>query len=55
MLDDFRHAYRRLRSRPALMLAAAAMLALGIGLTTAMFTIVDALILRPVPFTDADR
>ena len=55
MLDDLRHAYRRLRSRPALMLAAAAMLALGVGLTTAMFTVVDALILRPVPFTDADR
>jgi putative ABC transport system permease protein len=55
MLDDLRHAYRRLRSRPALMLAAAAMLALGIGLTTAMFTVVDALILRPVPFTDAGR
>ena len=37
------------------MLAAAAMLGLGIGLTTAMFTVVDALILRPVPFHDADR
>jgi predicted permease len=37
------------------MLAAAAMLALGIGLTTAMFTVVDALILRPVPFRDAAR
>jgi predicted permease len=55
MLDDLRHAYRRLRSRPALMLAAAAMLALGIGLTTAMFTVVDALVLRPVPFRDAGR
>lgn len=31
------------------------MLGLGIGLTTAMFTIVDALILRPVPFHDPDR
>src|SRR6185369_788363 len=55
MLDDLRHAYRRLRSRPALMLAAAAMLALGIGLTTDIFTVVDALVLRPVPFRDADR
>src|SRR6266540_181219 len=55
MLDDLRHALRRLRSRPGLMLAAAAMLSLGIGLTTAMFTVVDALILRPVPFRDADR
>ena len=55
MLDDLRHALRRLRSRPALILAAAAMLGLGIGLTTAMFTLVDALVLRPVPFRDAER
>ena len=55
MLDDVKHACRRLRSRPAMMIAAAAMLGLGIGLTTAMFTVVDALILRPVPFRDADR
>src|SRR5258708_7297918 len=53
--DDARHAYRRLRSRPAMIFTAAAMLALGIGLTTAMFTVVDALILRPVPFRDAGR
>src|SRR5688500_611688 len=53
--DDIRHALRRLRSRPGVMLAAAVMLGLGIGLTTAMFTVVDALILRPVPFRDPDR
>lgn len=53
--DDVRHALRRLRSRPGVMLAAAVMLGLGIGLTTAMFTVVDALILRPVPFRDPDR
>lgn len=55
LIDDLRHAVRRLRSRPAMMLAAAAMLGLGIGLTTAMFTVVDALIVRPVPFKDPDR
>lgn len=54
-IDDVRHAWRRLRSRPGVMLAAAVMLGLGIGLTTAMFTVVDALILRPVPFRDPDR
>ena len=53
--QDVRHAVRRLRSRPATSLAAIGMLGLGIGITTAMFTIVDALILRPVPFRDADR
>jgi predicted permease len=55
LIDDVRHAFRRLRSRPGVMLAAAVMLGLGIGLTTAMFTVVDALILRPVPFHEPDR
>ena len=53
--QDVRQAVRRLRSRPATSLAAIGMLGLGIGITTAMFTIVDALLLRPVPFRDADR
>ena len=53
--QDVRQAVRRLRSRPVTSLAAIAMLGLGIGITTAMFTIVDALLLRPVPFRDADR
>ena len=53
--QDVRHAVRRLRSRPVTSLAAIGMLGLGIGITTAMFTIVDALLLRPVPFRDADR
>jgi predicted permease len=55
LTDDIRHAVRRLRSRPAVMLAAVIMLGLGIGLTTAMFTVVDALVLRPVPFRDPER
>jgi hypothetical protein len=54
-VDDLQHAYRRLRSRPAMMLAAASMLALGVGLTTGMFTVIDALMLRPAPFRDPDR
>lgn len=48
-IDDLRQAWRRLRSRPATVMAAAAMLALGIGLTTAMFTIADTLLFRPIP------
>ena len=55
LLDDLKHAYRRLRSRPAMMVAAASMLALGVGLTTGMFTVIDALMLRPAPFRDSDR
>jgi predicted permease len=54
-MDDLRHGWRRLRARPGTALLSLAMLALGIGLTTAMFTLVDALILRPVPFHDPDR
>ncbi len=53
--DDVHLAWRRLQSKPGLMLAAAAMLALGIGLTTAMFTIADTLLLRPVPFREPDK
>jgi predicted permease len=52
--QDARHACRGLWRRPALSAAAIAMLALAIGITTAMFTVVDALILRPVPFSQPD-
>jgi predicted permease len=48
--QDLRHAVRALRAHPGFTLAVAGMLGLAVGITTAMFTIVDALILRPVPF-----
>lgn len=47
---DVRYALRALWSHPAFSLTAVVMLGLAIGITTAMFTLVDALILRPVPF-----
>ena len=52
---DVAFALRGLRHRPIAGLGAVAMLALGIGVTTAMFTVIDALILRPVPFTEPDQ
>lgn len=52
MIDDLRHALRRLRSRPALLATIVAMLGVAIGVTVAMFTVVDALILHPAPFRD---
>ena len=52
---DTRFAARNVRRRPLRFLAAAGMLGLAIGLTTSMFTIVDALVLRPVPFSKADQ
>jgi putative ABC transport system permease protein len=53
--DDLRHGLRRLYARPAVVAAAAGMLALGVGLTTTMFTLADSLLLRPVPFRDPQR
>ncbi|HLI84656.1 MAG TPA: ABC transporter permease [Bryobacteraceae bacterium] len=52
---DVRYALRRLRQSPAFTLAAAVTLALGIGSTTAMFSVVDSALLRPLPYTDAER
>src|SRR5512134_1809113 len=51
--DDLRHAIRRLRGQRSTAIIAGGMLALAIGTTSAMFTIVDHMLLRPVPFCDA--
>ena len=53
--DDLRHAFRRIRSSLGFTLGIAALLGLGIGMTTAMFTVVDALLLRPVPFDKPEQ
>jgi predicted permease len=50
--DDLRHAWRRLTSRPAAIAAAVGMLGLGIGLSVATFSVLDALLFRPIPFHD---
>jgi putative ABC transport system permease protein len=55
LVEDMKHAFRRLLSRPGATFAPVAMLGIGIGLTTAMFTLVDTLILRPVPFSRPDE
>jgi predicted permease len=52
---DVRHAARRLAARPALTALAVVMLGLAVGITTAMFTLVDAFFLRPFPFRNGDR
>jgi putative ABC transport system permease protein len=55
MLDDLRAALRSLRSSPAFTAVAIAVLALGIGAGTAIFSVVDAVVLRGLPFDQHDR
>jgi predicted permease len=52
--DDLRHAIRRLRGQRSSAILAAAMLALGIGITSAMLAIVDHMLWRPVPYRNPD-
>ena len=55
ILRDLRYAVRSLRHRPAFTLTVIATLALGIGANTAIFTLVDALVLRPLPVPHAEQ
>src|SRR5262249_35972020 len=55
VLIDLRHAIRALRSTPSFTIGALLVLALGTGATTAIFSVVDAVALRPLPFPDPDR
>jgi len=55
LLDDLRHAVRGIRQQPGVSTVIMLTLALAIGANFAIFTVVNAVLLRPMPFTDPDR
>ncbi|MCC6202984.1 MAG: ABC transporter permease [Gammaproteobacteria bacterium] len=53
--DNLHHALRRLLRTPGFLVTVVATLALGIGATTAMFSVVNGIVIKPLPYPEADR
>lgn len=55
MMSDIRYAFRSLLKTPGFTVVAMLTLALGIGAVTAVFSVLDHVLLRPLPYPNAER
>ena len=55
MLNDVRYGFRMIRRNPGFSLVVVLVLALGIGTNSAIFSVINAVLLRPLPFDEPDR